>query len=397
MSQGSTPSYITADLGKGLVDFSAPHVVDDAVSVTDVQAIASYSSVPSTQPRLIIPGSPPIWTGNVPDRIKPDSQTGAAKKKAACLGVLSSPVPIFVAVQALHEGAGKPKFDYKSLDIVADRNTLRKLLRWAKGSREHNVSFRVDIQRAGNTCIFIMCTEGPQERAKQSTMGYGFGFEQKTTCAAPGCEQAAEYARIIAYKLGGLNILLRFEVDACIQTQTEPQTTQGDLTTKLSGLTLNSSSAQVKGAAKPSTAFGLSVELQPSQELVPQTSLVELVTRSVQYDVGWGELFPQLYLSQTEHVFIAKHSRGVFRGIPVSKMRLSDPEDGDMVARKAEADHTYLPRLKAMLDDILREVRGVEEGAMLSLVRDGGNLTLYRRTGGTGTRIPEVFLNKFRV
>jgi len=53
-----------------------------------------------------------------------------------------------VAIDDLH----KNKYKFEELDIVSDRNNLRKLFRWATGATDEK-SFRIDVERAGQTCL----------------------------------------------------------------------------------------------------------------------------------------------------------------------------------------------------------------------------------------------------
>jgi len=92
-----------------------------------------------------VPGSPNIWTNANPTRVAADSGVVFIDQNAHRMGSTASPlIPIFAAIDELHRG----KYEYAKLDIVSDRNNLRKLLRWATGDGD---TFRIDIERAGQT------------------------------------------------------------------------------------------------------------------------------------------------------------------------------------------------------------------------------------------------------
>jgi hypothetical protein len=87
----------------------------------------------------------------------------------------------------------EPTFDFKSIDIITDRNNLRKLLKWISGDR---ASFRIDVQRVGNTVLFQRWDEKILDVAIH---GYGREFELASTVVAPGCIGTAGHYRMVTY------------------------------------------------------------------------------------------------------------------------------------------------------------------------------------------------------
>ncbi|EIW73855.1 hypothetical protein CONPUDRAFT_160632 [Coniophora puteana RWD-64-598 SS2] len=331
---------LTSDLGEQLATFQHPSSVSAPVEITNVIPIASYSCVMSNDAlKMIVP--------------------------EAVLWAFASPLALFIAVDTIH-GAS---FKYDIIDIITERNTLRKLLRWVTNSDPD--PFRIDIQRTGNACILTKVKTADHSRQHP---GYGLGFEEATTRPAVGCEKAAAHHRIISYSLGGLNVLLRFEVDACLDTKCDTSPTRADGSTT-------------------SDIHGLSVEVQSSLELVPQSSLIEIKTRSLKNKIRWDETFRQLYLSQTEWLYVGKHKNGIFND--VTKERLKEEASVNMKRRKQAAETNEMAKLKVLLDGILREVRKVDEGVPLTLLREGTTLMLYRKQGH-GETIPEKILRRFR-
>lgn len=99
-------------------------------------------------------------------------------------------LPLFVAVKEQ-----TPSFDWSKVDIVTDRNGLRKLMRWIKGDDK---KFRIDLELAGdNTLLMRRWEEKYQEQMSGYT--YGFAFEKKMTEEAEGCEHSSGHHRIITY------------------------------------------------------------------------------------------------------------------------------------------------------------------------------------------------------
>lgn len=181
-----------------------------------------------------------------------------------------------------------------------------------------------------------------------------------------------------------MKILLRFEVDACTGT--------GDLdnlASAFSGLGITPSNLHPTDASTGSVILGISVIQTTPRTLVAQSSLIELKTRASHRPLDWTETYPQLYLSQTAYLYLAKHTKGNFTA--VEKTRLAG---GDMKAYAKQAE-AGMGKLKALLDKVLEAVRKEGDGVGLSLVSAGGKLMLYKRKEGTGKALGSAILSKF--
>lgn len=91
---------------------------------------------------------------------------------------------------------------------------------------------------------------------------------------------------------------------------------------------------------------------------------------------------PQLYLSQTPYLYLAKHVKGEFQ--TVERIR---PD-----AKRVEAE---LGKLRETLLDILETVRQQGSGVELCLVCASRKLELYQRKPGTGRAVGAEILSKF--
>jgi hypothetical protein len=184
-----------------------------------------------------------------------------------------------------------------------------------------------------------------------------------------------------------LKILLRFEVDAC----TGPADFD-DLASAFSNLGIASepphSAATTKKGAD-SVIPGISVIHTTPHTLAAQSSLIELKTRALHRPLDWTEAYPQLYLSQTAYLYLAKHAKGNFS--TVKKISLAR-DSMKAHARQAEAG---MGKLKMVLVEVLKAVRKERNGVGLSLVSAGGKLMLYKRKEGTGKRVGSEILSKF--
>ena len=67
--------------------------------------------------------------------------------------------------------------------------------------------------------------------------------------------------------------------------------------------------------------FGIKVKFTTPRSTVPQSHVIEIKTRSSHGELDWKEPYPQLYLSQTPYLYLAKHTKGTFG--PVEKADLN--------------------------------------------------------------------------
>src|SRR6267154_479875 len=118
----------------------------------------------------------------------------------------------------------------------------------------------------------------------------------------------------IAQDIGELKIVLRFAVDACTSSANDADDENGFLEA-LSGLEISGTSASTKSGPNKSRAHavrGVSIARTTPRKLVPQASLVGIKTCAGHCKMDWAKVYPQLYLSQTAFLYIAKHHRGTF-------------------------------------------------------------------------------------
>ncbi|KAG6902422.1 hypothetical protein C0995_000348 [Termitomyces sp. Mi166 len=344
------------------------NISDQEVKITNLQYAGSYNWVDKPTPTIIVPGSPPQWTNRAPpyqvhadDGVSFKDQNGYRCPNSILL-------PLITAVNRAN-AQNEEEFDWASIDFVTDRNNLRKLLRWINGTAS---DFRIDVQLAGKTVLFNRWENRYQEQMSGRT--YGFNFEKASTRAAPGCESSTGHHRIVRYNLNGLKLVVRFEVDACVSAvslkTSQPRTTASssgndldDIIGALSGVSLRTGSAAPPPtkATEGSEAFP-TITIISGGFVVPQSSIIELTTRSTynasNYD--WKENYPQLFLSQTPHHFLAVHERGFFK--EVNKRKLDSPE----LKKVAQAVQEELKKLRRLLDQIKDLVKKHGERGRLS-------------------------------
>lgn len=143
-------------------------------------------------------GSPAIWTGRaVPFTLKPDDGSVFVDQNTARMSEYPM-LPLFAAVDEIYGQKAAPPVDWPKVDVITDRNGLRKLLRWLNPSLGKDIrDFRIDVQLVGTKTLVLNRWEG-RSQEPPSGRTYGFGFENATTRAAPGCPPSGHH-RAITY------------------------------------------------------------------------------------------------------------------------------------------------------------------------------------------------------
>lgn len=169
-------------------------------------------------------------------------------------------------------------------------------------------------------------------------------------------------------------MLLRFEVDACTKAAPEDDDELDSLTSAMKALATSEKS-------ESKSVFGLTTLKSSSLALVPQADLIEMKTRVSHKALDWKEVYPQLYLSQTGYLYLARHTRGEFD--PPEKYALG----GAGLAAYAAQAEAGMWKLRELLRQIFVAVKKEKEGTGLCIVCEGGTLALYRRRVGTGKAV----------
>ncbi|KAI6014620.1 hypothetical protein EDC04DRAFT_2608973 [Pisolithus marmoratus] len=367
---------------EGPVETLAPSAAthySSGVLLRDVKPIASYSWIDEPAPCIAVPGYPRIWRNTTVTRVRVDSGDHYIDCNTSFMGDRSPLTPIFAAIDSMHID-----FRYRDLDLITDRNSLRKLLRCIY--RQHDKTFRIDVDLLGKTCLLTRCEEALTDTINEFR-GYGHEYELAATKPRRGSEKEISHYRIISYHFGGHKVLLRSAVDACA----EPAGEGNSFLTSFSAWGIGTREAsQLTNDLAYSSRFGIKVKLTSPRSVLPQSSMIEIKTRAAHRELDWTDVYPQLYLSQTPYLYLAKHSRGTFGR--VEKVRINSRE---MAASTREAE-VAMVKLEALLGDILKAVRKHGEGVPLSLVYRAGELQLYKRKDGTRQPFGRDIARKFQ-
>ncbi|KAG8905589.1 hypothetical protein FRB99_008587 [Tulasnella sp. 403] len=348
----TSTAYLTQGLDAVVQTFSPTlDPTTEQVEIKNAEAVASYSWTSEKTPTIIVP-----VLGNV------SADTGLIylDQNSARLGHDVSPLsPIFAAIADMNK-----EECLKDVDIISDRNNLRKLLKWVTGSADDG--FRMDVDVVGNTCLLTRVDDFDSETIV-GFRGFGRQYEKVSTKLPPGNEKSTGHYRVISFDFGGIKILLRCEVDACTGVVGD------DLHL------LNTTRPKANVPPTPDNPFSeLTILHTQPTFMVPQSSLIELKTRSAKRPLEWDEVYAQLYFSQMPYLYVARHNNGKFsdvRNLSITGSHLQ------ACAKRAESG---MAQLKAALLSILRAVRAQGAEARLSLVYRDGQLVLYKRKEGAG-------------
>jgi len=354
-----------------LYEFTTPSLA----SITDVRHLSSYNWIEASKatPTIAVPGSPALWSApRFPQQLKKDSGLIYIAQNAARHP--DSPLePLFRALYIAH-----PSYDIRSTDVVTDRNNIRKLLSFisSRTTRNEIESFTISIEVVKNTAI--LCREetathefiGPHE-----FRGFGHEFEKAyTTCQIRG---STGHHRIISYRFGGLNFIVRHETDGYVDAGTKiPSANRHNIKEhgidSLSGALESLSLSWPNNSANDCTSSKLIVKEEG--QVVPLESTLEIKTRVFHKPLTVQELAPQLWVSQTPQLVRAYHRKGTFER--------PDVEDvAGEIKSWEERNQSDLKKLTALIQKIIKVVKGYGGNAVLKYDAMGDKLVVCKVDG----------------
>ncbi|KAL4908961.1 hypothetical protein BDW74DRAFT_75550 [Aspergillus multicolor] len=333
------PPYRTKIKDKGII-YEVKRPTEESVfesqspvSITGVTPLTSYNWIKAPVPTIAVPGSPPLW--NPPDaaeiRVKRDVGRYFIAHNTAHYRKLPLE-PLFRALYLEH-----PTFDINSIDIVADRGTLRRLLSFVSpGYRARKESYIIKVEVRNNTALFQFVDWRIIQNIRPHDLTQGFGHEFERTFTTDLVQKSKGHQRILAYRLGGLGFLVRHELDGYTSSSQDP--------THLFPVKIpNKNKVEDKSA----------LVVVKAGHTVPTQSTLELKTSRYKPTglLSSSLVMPQLWLSQTPNLVRARYTaEGVF----------TPPEVEDMTDRmKAweERHNTDLRHFVTMLKNIISAVK----------------------------------------
>lgn len=168
-----------------------------------------------------------------------------------------------------------PLFRFDGVDVVLNRNSLKKLLDFCKNT--YLESFRLNLFIVNDTLFIERCAKTPTEIVRRNE-GYGRNFEKAFTKPP---KKSTGHHRVLRYHLGNLNCVVRFEVDASYQgNQASDESLSSEpLVDTIGGLNLSSSESD-NTAASPSkiTTNSRLKSIYTAEETMPQSMAAKIKT-----------------------------------------------------------------------------------------------------------------------
>ncbi|KAJ8133528.1 hypothetical protein O1611_g86 [Lasiodiplodia mahajangana] len=275
------------------------------------ELICSYSWQDSKEAAIIIPGFAPIWQ-HVPLPITLPADKGNYFIDQSAARVPRYPFePVFRAAEAMN-----PTINFADVDIVINRNSLRKLLDFCGGTVSD--SFRINLAMVDNTLFIERHERNARELIRGTqTHGWGHNFEKAFTKLPKELEHSTQYHRVIRYPLGELNCAVRFEVDACYGDDNEGEKIAAD--SVYGGLALDISKLSIeKDSGGSKITLAQQHRAKKEFKLMPQSTTAEIKTTSK--DKSLYKVLPQLWFGRTPWLIMGHHVEGIFDKVNVTNV-----------------------------------------------------------------------------
>ncbi|KGO49237.1 hypothetical protein PEX1_018490 [Penicillium expansum] len=341
-----------------------------SVSISDVKHLSSYNWIKARTPIIAVPGTPARWSPpKGPQQVKMDSGLYFIAENA----VRHPKSPLEPLFRALY--LENPSFDIRSIDVVADRNTIRQLLSFINPGLDKSQSFTIHVEVVKNTVI--LCRVGkPKLQFIKPGMPSGFGHNFEKRYTAHRVKGSSSHYRIISYNFGALKFLIRHETDGYVAVNTAgsstavSQSTYDGLSSKMKSVSLSQPNVSLH-----TTPAGLSI--RKDGKAVPLASTLEIKTRTIKRVLAMKDVAAQLWISQTPKLVRAYHAEGNFQPPKV--------EDVAAAVKSWEDLHQVdLRKLAALIHKVIEVTKGC-----------GGAATIERR--GRGTKLTIDRANRERM
>ena len=237
-----------------------------------------------------------------------------------------------------------PEFDIGDIDLVTDRNNIRKLLRFVQASSRDTFQFQVEV--AGDKTVLFTRIEEKTKEVIRGFRGYGHNFEKAFTKAPSG---STGHHRIVGYNFGALKCLVRHETDGYVANKT-PQQLTDDLSDTLKALSLSTSNSVVDHPG--------AVVVGTGGRLVDLSSTLEIKTRAAARTLDMAEVSSQLWISQTPKLVVGYHQKGAFNDVQLRDMTAE-------LGRWESAKQSDLRKLAGLLTKIIGVVKASDDRSAL--------------------------------
>ncbi|RAL02475.1 uncharacterized protein BO80DRAFT_36321 [Aspergillus ibericus CBS 121593] len=331
-----------------------------SISKKELKTVTSYNLLPKRENTMVVPGTPAIWKpATTPRKLNPDAGKYILDPNALVFPkcVLE---PLLRAIPVT-----QPRMKLNDIDLISDRRNLRLLLAFASGSKKE---FRIDVEVVESTVLLSTWTTSKINFISQF-QGYGHEFERVSTWKPRYIQKSIIHARAVSYTLGGIKILLRFEVDAC-----KP------------GKKHNSN------GESPRTKAPTGIEVVKEGTLVGPPRIVEIKTGPVGKRLDSTQTLSQMWFSQTPILCTWNYQEdGTF--LPAEERNM---EKEGRLAKWEEDNKEKIQKLVCLMEKIFEIVRCVPHKC--ALVHEGDNILKVYQDANPGHKgVPEDLLAMWNI
>lgn len=187
--------------------------------INEADCISSYNWLDKEEetPTIVVPGMPRLWTPRIGPTVMPADFSQYFESEHAFRHSQSRLEPLFRAVYC-----SEPMFDINTVDVVAERGSLRRLMRFInprlKSADGHDFKLHFEVN---NKTLLISRGEGGKstytisKHQSRTNPNYGHTFENfYSTNLIPG---STSHYRVMKYGFGSLNVLVCDETDGFVQ------------------------------------------------------------------------------------------------------------------------------------------------------------------------------------
>ncbi|KAF6813208.1 hypothetical protein CSOJ01_04719 [Colletotrichum sojae] len=279
------------------------------------ELVCSYNWKNSDGVEFHVPGHAPIWQNvPLPIRIPKDEGTYFIDQNASRVPEFPFE-PLFRATASMN-----PSFRFDDVDVLVNRNSLRKLLDFSAARRQD--SFRINLHLVGRTLVVERCERSARDLIRGSqNAGFGHSFEAAFTKHPDGLEDSAAHHRALKYQLGNLTCVVRFEVDACYRRDDDDTDV---MTSSMESLSVGNSAGGGAEGGKGKGAAAKEIEATdtggPSLATAPmaQSLAAEIKTLKVGKPKNMGTIMPQQWFGRTPWLVMGRHTDGYFKEVKIT-------------------------------------------------------------------------------